>query len=169
MLLLTVASSTQLVASYPLLLTSHAAKMPLCVASPSQLLSACPSTQIRTPISLSSPVLLSSLSSQLPQLLLFLTAYREAPYALVPVARNPLSVSVAQSPEHPYVAVAQLPPCATQLPLYATQPQMLPYVTEPQSQLRNVVAPTYPFVLATQSQLPVYQLSLSCQQRQPQS
>src|SRR6218665_1272413 len=70
---------SQLVASYPLLLSSLAAnmphlvvscpqqlislsaKMPLCVASPSQLLSACPSTQILTPISLSSPVPLSFL------------------------------------------------------------------------------------------------------------
>src|SRR6218665_1901639 len=165
-------------ASYPLLLTSHAAKMPhlvvscllqlislsakmpLCVASPSQLLSACPSTQIPTPSSLSSPVLPSFHSSQLPQLIPFLTAYREAPFALVPAAQNPHDVSVA----HPYVSVAQLPPYASQLPLYATQLQMLPYVSEPQSQLRNVVAPTYLFVLATQTQLPVSQLSLSCQQ-----
>src|SRR6218665_1339028 len=142
-------------------------------ASPSQLLSACPSTQIRTPISLSSPVLLSFPSSQLPQLLPFLTANREAPFALVPVAQNPHDVSVAQPPKHPYVAVAQLPKLpgvfAAQLPPDATPSQKLPYVTEPQSQLRNVVAPTYLFVIATQTQLPVYQLSLFCQQCQPQS
>src|SRR6218665_1795709 len=54
---------------------SLSAKMPLCVASPSQLLSACPSTQILTPISLSTPVPLSFLFSQLPQLLLFSTSY----------------------------------------------------------------------------------------------
>src|SRR6218665_817209 len=117
---------SQLVASYHLLLSSHFvkllqllislfAKMLLCVASPSQLLFACPSTQILTLISLSTPVLLSFLSSRLPQLIPFSTAYREAPYALVPVAQNPHDVSVA----HPYVSVAQFP-------LYATQPQKLP-------------------------------------------
>src|SRR6218665_3776165 len=165
--------------------------MLLCVASPSQLLSACPSTQILTPISLSSPVPLFFLLSQLPRLLLFLTACQKAPYALVPVAQTLHDVSVAQvhpyaspRPKHPYVAVAQLPKlpgvataqlpklpgvAAAQLPPYATQPQKHPCVSVPQPQQRNVVAPTYLFVLATPSQPPVSQLSLSCQQCQPQS
>src|SRR6218665_65646 len=141
----------------------------LTAASSTQLLSACPSTQILTPISLSSPVLLSLLFSQLPRLLLFSTAYREAPYALVSVAQTPLDVAIA----HPYVAAAQPPKlpyvAAAQLLLDATQPQKLPCVSVPQPQQRNVVAPTYPFFLATQSQLPVSQLSLSDQQCQPQS
>src|SRR6218665_3205217 len=102
--------------------------MPLCVASPSQLLSAGPSAQILTPISLSSPVLPSFLSSQWPLPSLLLTAYREALFALVPAAQNPVDVAVA----HPYVSVAQLP-------LYATQPQKLPCVIAPQAQQQNVV------------------------------
>src|SRR6218665_2809547 len=74
---------------------------------------------------------------------------------LVPVAQNPLDVavahlyvSVAQLPKLPRVAAAQRPKlpgvaaaqrpklpgvAAAQLPPYATQPQTLPYVTEPQS------------------------------------
>src|SRR6218665_3229769 len=145
------AKMPHLVVSCPQQLISLSAKMPQCIASPSQLLSACPSTQILTLISLSSPVLPSFLSSQLPQLIPFLTAYREAPFALVPVVQNPHDVSVAQ------------------VRPYASQTQKLPCASEPQSQLRNVAAPTYLFVLATQTQLPVYQLSLSCQQCQPQS
>src|SRR6218665_3507928 len=105
------AKLSQLVVSYPLLLTSHAAKMPhlvvscpqqlislsakmpLCVASPSQLLSACPSTQILILISLSTLVLLSFPFSQRPLPILVLTVYREDPYARVPVAQNPLDVA----------------------------------------------------------------------------
>src|SRR6218665_1155897 len=75
----------------------------------------------------------------------------------------------AQPPNHPYVAVAHPYVSVAQLPLYATQPQKLPCVIAPQAQQQNVVGLTYPFGLATQSQLPVSQLSLSCQQCQPQS
>src|SRR6218665_2895467 len=129
--------------------------MPLCVASPSQLLSACPSTEILTPISISSPVSLSFLFSQKPPPSLFLTAHQGVPYALVPVAQT------SQLPKHPYVAVAQTPP-------YATGPQKLPYVVAPQAQQRNVVALIYRCALATPSELPVSQLSPSDQHFQPQ-
>src|SRR6218665_383725 len=161
--------------------------MLLCVASPSQLLSACPLTQILTLISLSTPVLLSFHFSQRPLPSLFSIAHQGVPYALVLVAQTPLDVAVAQvhpyasqSPKHPYVAVAQvrlyasqrpkLPyVAASQLPPFATQPQKLPYVVAPPAQQQNVVGLTYPFVLAPPSQLPVFQLSLSDQQCQPQS
>src|SRR6218665_1230688 len=151
------AKMPHLVVSCLLQLISLSAKMPQCVASPSQLLSACPSTQILTPISLSSPVPLSFLFSQLPQLLLFSTAYREAPFALVPVAQSPLDVSVAHATRPPKL-----------LCVAVAQPQKLLCASAPQAQLRNVVAPTYLFFLATPSQLLVSQLSPSCQQCQPQ-
>src|SRR6218665_2089457 len=101
--------------------------MLLRVASPSQLLSACPLTQILTLISLSSPVPLSFLFSQLPRLLLCGIAYRESPYALVPVSQSLLSVSVAQAPSLPCAVDTQIP-CAvdTQMPFFASQHPKLP-------------------------------------------